>query len=122
MNVNIFFEPDARERRSTVAWSVRIRSDQRSRAINRSAASFIAIGSAPGMAGTLGASTTEITGVTGPPRISIDSIAALTWRGGGGTGGAALARGTGWGSAMAAGPTAPRRQCNGGDAAVAHTT
>src|SRR5262249_1900723 len=108
MNVNIFFEPDARERRSTVAWSVRIRSDQRSRAINRSAASFIAIGSAPGMAGTLVASTTEITGVTGPPPLSIDSIPALTLRRGGGTGGAAMAGGAGWVSAMAAGTSAQR--------------
>src|SRR5258706_15641755 len=92
MIVGIFFAADARKRRNTVAWSVRMRSAQRSRAIRRSLDSSIAIGSARGMAGVLVASTTEITGVTGPPRISMDSIAALPGPGEGGDWGSAMAR------------------------------
>ena len=55
-----------------------MRSAERRRAISRSVESSSAIGNALGIAGLLLLSTSAMTGVTGPPRVSMHWITAST--------------------------------------------
>ena len=87
---------------------MRIRSAERSRAISRSVESSSAIANALGIAGVLSFSISAITGMTGPPRVSMHWVTARRCRGDGVPSGSATASATGWISAMAAGASAQR--------------